>query len=236
MAPATVVLVPAGSAGSWTWHLVVDELRARGIDTLTPDLPTTGAPDNNTGPDDDFAVMQTLLDQGRGPFVLVGNSYGGWVITGVANERSDVAHLVYVSALMPDANEPMIPQLLASMVPGDQLGVEILPDGRLMFDVEADLRASFNLAPTEEVEFVRQHWGKSWSYGNRPAVLDRVAWETTPSTYVVCTRDRAVLLDKRREWAKRATHAVELDGDHCPQHSRPKELADILERIARGEG
>lgn len=232
--PATVVLIHHGSGGSWTWHLVVDELRTRGIDTLTPDLPSTDAADNTIGPADDIAHVRSLLEGRRGPFVLVGNSYGGWVISAVTEDWPDVSHLVYVSAIMPDANRPMVEQLRASM-PTEDFGIEMLPDGRITFDVECDIRAGFNLAPPSELEYVRPHLGKTWSYGTEPAVLAEVAWKRIPTTYVVCTNDRSFNVDKQREWAGRATHAIELDADHCPQHSRPKEFADILERIARGE-
>ena len=116
------------------------------------------------------------------------------------------------------------------------MGLQVLADGRVVFDVESDLRASFNLASEAERELARRHLGKTFSFGTKRTVLDRVAWATFPSTYIVCTEDRAVLVEKQREWAQRATYGVELEADHCPQHSRPKEFADILERIVlRGD-
>lgn len=232
---ATVVFIHGGGAGSWTWHLVVDDLQNRGISTRAPDLPTSSAADTSVGPDDDADFVRALLDESDGPFVLVGNSYGGYVITDAANGRSDVRHLVYASALMPDPGRSLVNQLRKSMVPGDELGLEILPDGRVAFDVETDLRASFNLAPEQERDFARRRLGRPVSFGSKPAVLDRVAWATIPSTYIVCTEDRAVLVEQQRAWARRATHSVELEADHCPQHSRPSELADIIERIVRGD-
>lgn len=233
--PATVVLVHGGASGGWTWHLVVDELLARGIDTRAPDLPSCSAPDNTIGPADDVAHLRSVMDEIGRPLVLVGNSYGGFVITGAANGRSDVHHLVYIAGIMPDPGRPLMDTIMESTAPSEELGLEFLDDGRIVFEVEADLRTSYQLAPQTEHEFVRARAGKPMSLGNAPAVLDDVAWTSIPSTYVVCTEDHALRVDVQRAWARRATNAIEVAGEHCPQHSRPMDIADILERIARDE-
>lgn len=234
--PATVVLVHGGASGGWTWHLVVDELLARGIDTRAPDLPSCSAPDNAIGPADDVAHVRSLMDEIARPMVLVANSYGGWVISAAANGRDDVRHLVYIAGIMPDPGRPLMETIMESTAPSDELGLEFLEDGRVVFDVEADLRTSYQLAPEAEHDFVRARAGKPMSLGNAPAVLDEVAWATVPSTYVVCTEDRALRVDVQRAWAKRASDAIEIAGEHCPQHSHPMDIADIVERIARDEG
>jgi alpha-beta hydrolase superfamily lysophospholipase len=36
---ATFVTIHAGGDGAWSWHLVADELRARGHDVVAIDLP-----------------------------------------------------------------------------------------------------------------------------------------------------------------------------------------------------
>ena len=230
---ATVVLVHGGASGAWTWHLVADELAARGIDSRAPDLPSCSAPDNAIGPADDVAHVRRVMDEIGRPIVLVGNSYGGWVITDAANGRGDVRHLVYLSGVMPDPGRPLMETIMSASAPGDEIGLEFLDDGRVVFDVEADLRTSYQLAPEAEQDLVRSHAGTPMSLGSAPAVLDEVAWTTTPSTYVVCTEDLVFRPDAQRAWAKRATHAVEIAGDHCAQHSHPIEIADIVERIAR---
>jgi pimeloyl-ACP methyl ester carboxylesterase len=229
---ATVVLVHGGASGAWTWHLVVDELVARGIAAVAVDLPSCSAPDNSVGPRDDAAHLCKVMDETGGPFVLVGNSYGGYLISDVANDRTDVLHLVFLAALMPDPGKPLMEMITEATFPSDDIGLSFLEDGRVVFDVDADLRTSYQLAPQQEQEYVRARSGRPMSLGTEPASLDRVAWESIPSTYVVCTEDRALRPDAQRAWAARATHAVELTADHCAQHSRPGEIADILAHLA----
>ena len=80
---ATYALIHGASDVGWYWHLVERELRARGHDTVAPDLPT----------DDDDATLadnaQVVLDAiggipDRNELVVVGQSYGGYVAPIVA--------------------------------------------------------------------------------------------------------------------------------------------------------
>ena len=231
--PATVVLVHGGASGAWTWHLVVDELSKRGIDARAVDLPTCRAEDNTVTPRDDAQHLRSVMDEIGRPMVLVGNSYGGYVISEAANDRSDVRHLVFLSAIMPDPGRPLLEQIIEATFPTDELGLTVLDDGRFVFDVDADLKTSYQLASPSEQAFIREHSGRPMSFGTEPASLEQVAWQTTPTTYVVCTEDRAIRLEAQRAWAARADNAIELAADHCAQHSHPMEVADILERIAR---
>ena len=234
--PATIVLVHGGASGAWTWHLVLEELGARGIDARAVDLPTCRAENSTIGPADDVRHVRDVIDGIGRPMVLVGNSYGGFVISDVANDRTDVRHLVFLAAIMPDPGRPLLELIMEATFPADDIGLTFLDDGRVVFDVDTDLRTSYQLAPSDEREYVRAHPGRPMSLGTEPAVLERVAWHTIPSTYVVCTEDRALRPDAQRAWAKQATTAIELPADHCPQHSNPTQIADMLERIARDVG
>ena len=62
------------------------------------------------------------------------------------------------------------------------------------------------------------------------------AFARLPKHYVECTRDGAISIELQRDMAG-ATPGVtvhSLDSDHSPMLSRPAELAEILDRIARG--
>ncbi len=56
------------------------------------------------------------------------------------------------------------------------------------------------------------------------------AWLGVPSTYVVCTEDRAIPADAQRAAAARAGRAVEIPTGHHPFLSRPELFADVLSR------
>jgi pimeloyl-ACP methyl ester carboxylesterase len=56
----------------------------------------------------------------------------------------------------------------------------------------------------------------------------RVAWREVPSTFVVCTEDRAIPAAKQRAHAAKATRTIELSCGHHPFLSQPKTLAQVI--------
>jgi pimeloyl-ACP methyl ester carboxylesterase len=229
---ATVVLVHGAAAGAWTWHLVLDGLTARGIPALAVDLPSCSAPGPTVDVHDDARHVRSLLDEIQGRVVLVGNSYGGAVISEAALDHPGVARLVYIAALMPRADERFF-DMLSSLESGLVDGTHLLEDGRIVFDADIDMEASFQQATAAERDFIRPNLGRPMSMGSDPGVcLSKVAWNDIPSTYVVCTADQALPVAAQREWAKRATDAVEWPSDHSPQHSHPDLVVDLLARAA----
>jgi hypothetical protein len=59
------------------------------------------------------------------------------------------------------------------------------------------------------------------------------SWKHTPSTYVVCTDDRAITVEMQRLMAPRCGSVVELPASHSPFLSMPDQVADVLEPLAR---
>ena len=55
-----------------------------------------------------------------------------------------------------------------------------------------------------------------------------VAWKAIPSTYVVCTQDRATAVGVQRTLSTRAAHARELPSSHSAFLSHPARLAEII--------
>jgi pimeloyl-ACP methyl ester carboxylesterase len=66
--------------------------------------------------------MRSFLSQIKGPIVLVGHSYGGFVITNAATANPNVKALVYVAAYAPDEGDtgrrPRVNALPKSAQPG----------------------------------------------------------------------------------------------------------------------
>jgi pimeloyl-ACP methyl ester carboxylesterase len=58
--------------------------------------------------------------------------------------------------------------------------------------------------------------------------LENPAWLNIPSSYVVCTDDKAVQLDQQRLRAGWAKHSIEIDCDHSPFFSAPDAMADFI--------
>src|SRR4029450_12494632 len=90
-------LVHGAFADGSGWRGVYDELTRRGYQVTIVQNPLTSLAD-------DVAATRRALDRQDGPAVLVGHSWGGTVIT-EAGVHQNVAALVFVSALSPDAGE-----------------------------------------------------------------------------------------------------------------------------------
>lgn len=104
----TFVLVHGAWAGAWAWARVADGLRARGHRVHVPALSGLGershlsaqAIDLNTHIDD---VVNEILWNDLDGIVLVGHSYSGFVVTGVAERIAPrIASIVYLEAFIPE--------------------------------------------------------------------------------------------------------------------------------------
>lgn len=105
--PRTFVLVHGAWHGGWCWRRVADRLRAKGHYVLTPALSGVGER-SHLKPEDINLTTQVNDVVGEikwrelNDIVLVGHSYGGMVITGVAEQmRERIAAIVYLDAFMP---------------------------------------------------------------------------------------------------------------------------------------
>jgi pimeloyl-ACP methyl ester carboxylesterase len=106
-APCHVVLVHGGWHGGWAWERVAPLLAADGLRVHAPTLTGLGARSRECSAEVGFQThVDDVLDAIRalepGPVTLVGHSYGGSVITAVADAMPEgVAALVYVDAVIP---------------------------------------------------------------------------------------------------------------------------------------
>ncbi len=68
-----------------------------------------------------------------------------------------------------------------------------------------------------------------WDLVESPAAP---AWQLVPTTYAVCSQDRAIPPSDQRKMAERAGDVVELNTSHSPFLSQPRLVADMIaERI-----
>ena len=115
-----VVLVHGAFADGSGWRGVYDELTRRGYQVTIVQNPLTSLAD-------DVAATRRALDRQDGPAVLVGHSWGGTVIT-EAGVHANVAALVFVSALSPDAGETTAQQY-AGFAPTPKFVIETHESG-----------------------------------------------------------------------------------------------------------
>jgi pimeloyl-ACP methyl ester carboxylesterase len=104
---ATFVLVHGAWHGGWCWQRVTRLLRARGHEAYAPTLTGLGERSHLIGRQVDLEthiadVLGVLRWEDLREVVLCGHSYGGMVVTGVADRAAErVAALVYLDAFVP---------------------------------------------------------------------------------------------------------------------------------------
>lgn len=123
-AAVTIVLVHGALIDGSSWRGVCDVLTKDGYRVSIVQPPLTGL-------DEDVAATKRVLEQLDGPVILVGNSYGGSIIT-VAGGDPKVKALVYVAALQPDVGETSA----EAAPPMKQAGNDLRPtkDGFIFLD------------------------------------------------------------------------------------------------------
>lgn len=121
---ATFVLVHGAWHGGWCWRRVADRLTAKGHYVVAPTL--SGVGERSHLPPESINLT-TQIDDVVGEIrwkdldgiVLVGHSYGGLVVTGVAERLRDrIAAIVYLDAFMPGDGQSLYDLNHSSPHPG----------------------------------------------------------------------------------------------------------------------
>ena len=136
----TIILVHGGWHGGWVWDDVAAHLRARGHTVFAPSL--TGLAERShliasvDGPDTHVEDIVRIIEFNRlDDVILVGHSYGGMIITGVASRLPGrIAALVYLDAFVPTesgmpANRMANPERVREIERAIRRDGTILPNG-----------------------------------------------------------------------------------------------------------
>jgi pimeloyl-ACP methyl ester carboxylesterase len=231
----TIVLEHGAWADASSWSGVIERLQGRGFTVLAPPNPLrSGALDS--------AYLALFLRTISGPIVLVGHSYGGFVITNAATGNPAVKALVYVDAFIPDVGENLLQHTAGSCLGGDptktfnvvpsagavDLYVKNVPDPP--FPGLADCFAN-GLSP-QAAALV----GAVQRPISANALLEPSgppAWRTIPSWSLVGTADRVILPAEQESMSKRArAHIVNADAGHLSLISRPDAVTDLIAAAA----
>lgn len=231
---ATYVLVHGGWDGGWHWRPIARLLQAAGHEAFPVTLTGLGERSHLVSPQVTLAthitdVVNVLRFEGLEDVILTGHSYGGTVITGVAEQIPErLAHLVYIDAFLPKDGQSM----------WDILG----PTIRAQFEERARHQGGGWMVPYNPSDGWDTHGRTPISLGmlNDPLPVRNPEATTIPRTYIACTETEAELGDlgrglldaASRTRADRTWRYCELSTGHSPMETMPKELADLLLAVA----
>lgn len=224
-APQTFLIVHGAWGGAWQFAKVDPLLRERGYDVRRVTLTGLGERVHLASPDiglqthiDD--VVNVILFENLRDIVLLGHSYGGMVISGVAQRVPDrIARLVYLDAILPNDGESLV--TARGERPGSLDLAKMTRDGFLI---------PFWVRPDKPHPFDVPHPLKTFT---DPVALKNPAAEKIPALYIL-TVDPGKKPEEDDFWpfAERARArgwpVVEMAGDHNPQWRQPAATVEVL--------
>ncbi len=228
---ATFVLVHGMWAGGWYWQKVQPLLRAAGHEVLTPTLTGLGERVHLARPDVDLDthimdVVNVLRYEDLREVVLVGHSYGGMVIRGVADHVPErLGRLVYLDAFVPNDGDRVLDLWRAAE--------------RLDFEAMAAAFDGWRI-PTldpadEDPEIVAWEAGRTVAHPiasfKQPIRLSNREADRIPRVFIHCTEKPDGDAFARFAGTTRADSGwkyVALDAVHDAMAVKPEELTAIL--------
>ena len=192
----TIVLVHGAWADNSSWDAVVERLQALGYTVDVPPNPLRGV-------SSDSAYLSDFLSTISGPIVLVGHSYGGFVITDAATGDAQVKALVYDDAFIPATGD-----IAAEPVQGES-GIVHQPWSEHVLNFvpypgspsgDADLYVKFSVFPGCFANGLPAGEGAALAAEQLPLAASALSeplttapgWQTIPSWAIVGTADHVI--------------------------------------------
>jgi pimeloyl-ACP methyl ester carboxylesterase len=231
----TIVLVHGDWADASSWNAVTKRLINRGYNVVAPPNPLQG-------PIEDAASIKNFLETIQGPIVLVGHSYGGFVITNAAVGVANVKALVYIDAFIPDQGDTLLGLVPGSCLGADQdkvfhvvpqqggadLYLNFAPNGNYIGFAECfangvDPQTTALLAATQRPAFTNQLGETSGP----------PAWKTIPAWSLIGTEDHVIPAVQQQFMSQRANATIAtVNAGHLSLISRPEAATNVIETAA----
>jgi pimeloyl-ACP methyl ester carboxylesterase len=233
----TVVLVHGAWADGSSWNGVARRLQDEGYEVLVPPNPLRGPIAGG-----DAAYLASYLATVPGPIVLVGHSYGGFVITNAALGNTNVKALVYVDAYIPDAHQP-----LGLLTANSCLNVDTSKSFRavpLAGDADLYVQSDPNPPYTGFDEcFANGVSPKDAAFlaaSQRPLAASALsdpsgtpAWHTIPSWALIGTQDHVIPPRDQNDMATNAgSHIETFEAGHLGLITHPNAVVKIIDDAA----
>jgi pimeloyl-ACP methyl ester carboxylesterase len=220
-----IVLVHGTWADGSSWSKVIPALKYAGHRVIAVQLPLHSL-------EDDIATVNRAIELVGGPVLLVGHSYGGFVITNAGYNNADVTGLVYVAAFAPDEGQSA----------SDFFDPAALPPDFLIFDSGGFAYINPDMFPQAFAQDVNRFEAEIMAIVQKPAHESLLAepsgppaWRQLPTWYQVSENDRIIPPDAQRQFAEQMNATtISIDSSHASLVSHPAEIAQLILDAARG--
>jgi pimeloyl-ACP methyl ester carboxylesterase len=244
----TVVLVNGAWSEPGSFDGVIKKLQNDGYPVVAPPTALRSLSGDST-------YLSSYLKTIQGPIVLVGQSYGGSVITNAATGNTNVKALVYVSAFAPDEGESA--QDLTAKFPGTHITDD--PNAPLPTALSAVPFTSTDSTTGETTtgidlytkpdhyrdlflsDQVSEKESAALAAEQHPITLQALtdksgdpAWKTIPSWFLVSNDDHLIPAATERFMATRAHgHIIVANTPHAAQVTNPGIVTRLVEQAAQ---
>ncbi len=235
----TFVLVHGAWHGGWCWVRVADILRREGHRVFTPTCTGLGERAHLLS---EHITLDTFVRDVAGVIaaeeltevVLVGHSFGGLAISGVAEAMPErLRHLVYLDALIVQPGRAPFDGLRPEVVAARRAAAA--PSGSLSLPPPS--AAAFGvLDPADAAWVTRRLTPHPLSTYESPLPIRGPVGNGLPRTYVDCTTPSYATLDGVKDWVRGQPGWGwrEMATGHDAMVSAPDALARLLVELGRG--
>jgi pimeloyl-ACP methyl ester carboxylesterase len=227
---ANIVLVHGLWVDGSSWSKVIPILQNAGHKVIAVQLPLHSLAD-------DIATVKRAIDLVGWPTILVGHSYGGFVITNAAYNNKNVTGLVYVAALAPKEGQ----SVSTSQPPFPK---EFEGNPLLIFDKGGFAYINPAIFHDFFVQDVDPAQANILATVQKPANLSGLvdeksgppAWRQLPTWYQVSENDHVIPPDVERQFAKQMNATtISLPSSHASPASHPNEVAQLILNATKGK-
>ena len=234
---ATYVLVHGGGHGGWCYQSVARLLRSAGHDVYTPTLTGLGERSHLVSKDVNLDVQITdvvnvLEFEDLHDVVLVGHSYGGMIITGVADRVTDrIGHLVYLDAANPENGQSLV-DVAGPMMEASRSVGRVIDGVEMVLFPGTDPMGYYGVTDPDQIAWMQPKLTPHpWACFEQKLLLqNESAMRKIPQSHIVCTatlpfRDVAALqaASDGRLW--------DIDTGHDLMISEPEKVTEMLLRV-----
>lgn len=235
----TYVLVHGSWHGAWCWRDVVRGLRALGHEVTTPTQTGLGERRHLMSGDITLDVFVTdivnhIESEELEDIILVGHSFGGVGITGVAEKIPErIRHLVYLDGVLPKSNTSVFATLPPELVAQ-----------RRKLAAEKGQGIFIPLPPPSDFGIPDDHPKADWvrrrmtphPIGTYESSLQlkKPIGNGRPRTYIACTQPFYTALQETRDWVKQQPdwQWQEIATGHDAMVLEPEKLTRMLAAIS----
>jgi pimeloyl-ACP methyl ester carboxylesterase len=233
-----IVLVHGAWADSGSWNGVIWRLQAAGYTVYAPPNPLRGV-SYDSAYLADFLSQQALAGQ---PVVLVGHSYGGFVITNAATGNPNVKALVYDDAYIPAQNDTLggltAAQPGSCLLSGSPFNTASYPGAP---GGDADLYVKQSVFPGCFANGIPGPEAAVLAATQRPLPFSALsetsgppAWTTIPSWDIIGTADHVIPPAEQLFMAQRAGASVtQINAPHLSMITDPSVVASVIIQAAQ---